>query len=507
MYKTQSFQRTVSLTAALLLFLSFLALAKAAPAQTATGSILGSVEDANGGRLPGAKIAAVNDGTGQRREAVSNSDGEFQIIGLPYGKYRVEVTLNGFGKKTFNETQIEPNIPFNLKVTLTPAGVTEIVNITSEGQLLQTENSAQATALTEKELTALPTASRNITHLIVTEPGVSAPLPDRTGSGLNITTTPGTQAEDSAQSLNPSINGARPTNNSLRLNGIDGTNLLNRSGGLGNNLIVPLDSLEVVSVQSALYNSPTGRNGGANIEVVTRTGSNQFHGSASHFLQNEKLNANEFFLNRNGNERPKFRRNETAVTFGGPVIKDKLFFFAAVQRTDFLSGYASKAVARVGLPVGLTDVRTPETIAKVANDYLANGRADNPAFAGNFLNRLRAFPADQQPGLITQFFGSPNPNTANLKFRQLTPADIHPVAINILNAKRPSVGFLIPTPAANLPVLPGNGAFGRELFLQQVIPTEVKSWAGVGSLQWAPREKDRFRLRSEERRVGKASTY
>lgn len=87
--------------------------------------------------------------------------------------------------------------------------------------------------------------------MIVTEPGVSAPLPDRTGSGLNITTTPGTQDQDSAQSLNPSVNGARPTNNSLRMNGIDGANLLNRSGGLGNNLIVPLDALEVVSAHRA----------------------------------------------------------------------------------------------------------------------------------------------------------------------------------------------------------------------------------------------------------------
>jgi hypothetical protein len=136
---------------------------------------------------------------------------------------------------------------------------------------------------------------------------------------------------------------------------VDSTNLLNRGGGLGNNLIVPFESLEVVSVQSALYSSPTGRNGGGNIEMVTKSGTNQFHGSASHFLQNEKLNANEFFLNRGGTERPKFRRNETAVTFGGPVIKDKLFFFASVQRTGFLSGYASNATAQVGLPPGLTD--------------------------------------------------------------------------------------------------------------------------------------------------------
>src|SRR5262245_58038353 len=463
-------------------------------AQNNSGVIEGSVEDANGGKLPNAMIIAFNNDTGQSLQATSGSDGAFRLPNLLFGKYRVEVSLSGFAKKTINDVTVEPVNALKLNVVLWPQGVSEIVNITSEGQLLQTENSTQAATLSQKELVNIPTSSRNITHLIVTEPGVSAPLPDRTGSGLNITTTPGTQDQDSAQSLNPSVNGARPTNNSLRMNGIDGTNLLNRSGGLGNNLITPLDALEVVSVQSALYNSPTGRNGGANIEVVTRTGTNEFHGSASHFLQNEKFNANEFFLNRNGNERPKFRRNETSVTFGGPVIKNKLFFFASAQRTNFLSGYASNAVARVGLPVGLSDVRTPETIAKVLNDYLANGQADNSGFAANFLSRLRAFPADQQPGLFQKFFGTTNPNPANLQFRQMTPADIHPVAINILNAKREGVGFLIPTPSPDLRALPGNGAFGRELFLQQVIPTEVNSWAGVGSLQWTPREKDRFRL-------------
>ena len=467
-----------------------LAVAEAHPQAAA---ISGAVEDANGGRLPGASVAAVNEATGQRSQAVSNAEGEFQIPALPYGRYRVEATLSGFGKRVFSDVQVDATASATLKIVMTPSAMAEIVNISSEGQLLQTENSTQAATLTRKELTELPTASRNVTHLIVAEPGVSAPLPDRTGAGLNITTTPGTQEQDSMQSLNPSVNGARPTNNSLRLNGVDGTNLLNRSGGLGNNLIVPLDSLEVVSVQSALYNSPTGRNGGGNIELVTRTGTNQFHGTAAHFLQNEKFNANEFFLNRNGNARPKFRRNESSAAFGGPVIKDKLFFFAAVQRTDFLSGYASNATARVGLPVGLSDVRTRETIAQVANDYLRNGQADNAGFAANFLTRLRAFPADQQSGLFQKFFGTANPNTANLQFRTLTPADIHPVAVNILNAKRDGK-FLIPTPAPGLQVLPGNGAFGRELFLQQVIPTEVNSWAGVGSLQWNPREKDRFRL-------------
>ena len=123
-------------------------------------------------------------------------------------------------------------------------------------------------------------------------------------------------------------------------------------------------------------------------------------------------------------------------------------------------------------------MRTAESIAGVANQWLRNGAADNAAFAANFLRALRAFPADQQPGLIAKFFTDVN----TLTFRELTAADIHPVALNILNQKRDG-RYLIPSPSADMPVLRGNGTFGRELLAQQVIPTESNGWSGFGSLQ------------------------
>ena len=120
------------------------------------------------------------------------------------------------------------------------------------------------------------------------EAGVSAPLPDRTGKGMNLATSPGSQGDDGTQSLNPSVNGARPTNNSLMINGVDATNMMNGGGSLGNNITVPLDALEAVEMQTALYSASTGRNGGANIQMITRVGNNEFHGTVSHFLQNEQ---------------------------------------------------------------------------------------------------------------------------------------------------------------------------------------------------------------------------
>ena len=198
-------------------------------------------------------------------------------------------------------------------------------------------------------------------------------------------------------------------------------------------------------------------------------------------MQNEIFNANEFFLNRSGTARPQFRRNETYLGLGGPIRKNKTFFYAAVQRTDFLSGYANRAIVTTASPAGLGDVRTPQTIAQVANQWLQSGAQDNPQFAANFLAALRRFPADQIPGLENQFFASTT-NAAQPLFRQLTAADIHPVAINILNVKR-NGKFLLPSVTSANRLLPGNATFGREQEQVNAFPTFFNSWSGSLSLE------------------------
>src|SRR5581483_1855710 len=220
-----------------------------------------------------------------------------------------------------------------------------------------------------------------------------------------------------------------------------------------------------------------------------RAGSNQFHGGVYHYLQNEKLNANEFFLNQAGTARPQFRRNETGVNLGGPISHDKTFFFAAVQRTDFLSGYATNAIARASFPAGLSDVRTRESIADVANRWIDSG-SSVPGFAQNFMNSLKAFPASQQPGLITQFFADPS----TLQLRRLTPNDIHPVAINILNQKR-NGQFLIPSIQPQFQRVAPKVSFGEEYLQTLVIPTFFNSWSGIGTLEHNFGTSNRLQLR------------
>ena len=310
--------------------------------------------------------------------------------------------------------------------------------------------------MSNEALNELPTASRNYTHVICRGSGVNAPLPDRTGKGLNIATTPGAQGDDASQSLNPSVNGARPTNNGLRINGVDATNMLNAGGGLGNSVGIPLEAFEQVEVQTALPSAARGRNGGGNVDLITRSGANRFSGSAGYYFQHEKMNANEFFLNRAAVDKPEFRRNDTTVTLGGPIRRGR------TSSSGRPSARASRpAMRRTPTPrraaEGLTDVRTAETIAGVANEWMRTGMQDDPRFAANFMNALRAFPAEQQAGLIATFYADP----ARLMFRELTPADIHPVALNILNTKRDGK-LLDPVPDSAQPVLRGNGTFGRE---------------------------------------------
>ena len=461
------------------ILLSCLVLSVVAPSAAQQPAIVeGRVVDSSGGALPGVVVEAVlQEGRTRPITTTTDAQGTYRFTGLRPGSYVISFALDGFARVQL-PIRAEPGATAALAATLDVERLTEQVQVVANEIALEVTNATQTASFSNETLTELPTASRNYTHVIVAEAGVNAPLPDRTGRGLNLATNPGQQSDDASQSLNPSVNGARPTNNGLRINGIDATNMLNASGGLGSNIAIPLDALEEVEVQTALPSAARGRNGGGNVDLVTRSGADRFSGSAGYYWQHEKLNANEFFLNRAGVEKPEFRRNDASGTLGGPVLPRRTFFFGAAQRQGFRSGYASNANAAVGLPTGLTDVRTADSIAAVANEWIRTGAADDPRFAANFLTALRAFPAEQQAGLIAKFFA----DSSSLTFRELTAADIHPVALNILNQKRDG-RFLIPSPGANLSTLNGNGTFGREYLLQQVVPTELEGLSGFGSIQ------------------------
>ena len=453
-------------------------------------SLTVSVEDASAGRIANATVRLRDQTTSRVLSAVTTAEGLATFLAVPCSPYQLTAAYTGF-EESSTAVRLTERTPSQVKLTLRTRGLSEQVQIIEGADLLQTNRATQTMSLSAQQIQSMPTSSRNITHLLVAEAGVNAPLPDRTGRGMNLATSPGGQTDDGSQSLNPSVNGARPTNNSMAINGLDATNMMNASGGLGSSINVPLDALEMVEMQTALYSASTGRNGGGNISLITRSGTNSYHGSGYHFLQNEQFNANEFFLNRAGTRRPKFRRNETGATLGGRIIRDKTFFFASVQRTDFISGFAQRAITATGVPVGLGETRTRQSIADVANAWNQSGARGNPLFANNFLTRIRTFPAEQIPGLEAKFFTNTTPG--NVALRSLTAQDIHPVAINILNQKR-NGNFLLPSYTSSMQPLTGNANFGDEGLLQQSFPTFYNSWAGSGSIEHNFSTANRLRL-------------
>ena len=270
-----------------------------------------------------------------------------------------------------------------------------------KARLVSAETATTFRQLSSEDLVSVPTSTRSFTQLLSTEAGVNTELSPVLTNGN------GNQS--------PSVNGTRTTSTSLFFNGIDATNITTNEGSLNDNIAPAPETLQEVKLQTSLYDASTGRSGGGNFQLITKQGGNSFNGSAYYYLQNEKLNANDFFFNKEGIDRPKARRNEAGFTLGGPIIKDKFFFFGSYQYTDAITGFVPTARSTTVLPRALgriSGARTAQTLADAFN-------AENGCTAGR--NCLSA-------------------------------ADISPVALRLFNLMNPVTGdFVIPSPRANCP--------------------------------------------------------
>jgi hypothetical protein len=191
-----------------------LTVAVGASAQPSTGSLEGRVADSSGAVLPGVVVELLPRTPNARLVAYATTDidGTFRLNALAPGDYSVRFVLSGFAP-TEVEVRIDAGVTATATAALAVGGLAETVQVSALAATLDVATATQTASVPAEVLTALPTASRNDTHIIVAEAGVSAPLPDRTGKGMNLATVPGAQSEDASQSLNPSVNGARPTNN------------------------------------------------------------------------------------------------------------------------------------------------------------------------------------------------------------------------------------------------------------------------------------------------------
>lgn len=319
---------------------------------TDNGGLEGTVYDPNAAVIPNATVTVKNSSTGLTRKGVTNSEGRWKMAALPLGSYEVTIEVSGFAANT-QPAVVEASTSNIVDIFMTVEGVDpNTVFVTADsGGLISSGNSATtSSAITGQALEKSALPVRTAFSRIQLDSSSSGDIADPLAAGNG----------------NPevSVNGSRTTSQSVLYNGIDATNF-SGTGSLTESIAPPPETVEEVKLLSSLYDASLGRSGGGNVQVVTRRGGNRFSGTAYFYFQNEKFNANDFFYNRDGIDRQPARKYEGGFTLGGPIRKDRTFFFAGYQRTDAKTAYVPTAQSFVILPEALAfinDRSNPESV-------------------------------------------------------------------------------------------------------------------------------------------------
>ena len=290
-------------------------------AQSDTGRIEGTVTDASNAVMAGATVTAVNTQTNIRSEAATNEEGHYVLTPLRVGTYTLEVSAQGFRKFEQKEIVLNVNQVARIDVKLEAGNVSEVVTVTGGAPLVESSTSSLGTVIQDKKIVDLPLNGRNFTQLATLVPGVTRGVPggNADGSGGNAETF--RQGETGSAAL--SANGLREQNNNFQLDGID------NNESIVNTIVFfpPVEALEEFRVITSVAPAEFGRGGGAIVNAVIKSGSNAFHGSAFEFLRNSALDARPTF----SQNKPLFIRNQFGGTLGGPIIREKAFFFVDYQ--------------------------------------------------------------------------------------------------------------------------------------------------------------------------------
>jgi hypothetical protein len=330
---------------------------KASAQVGATGAIVGVITDPTGAAIRSVEIVAQEKATGLKREAASDEAGRYRLPALPVGEYTLTFRMEGFKQLVRQGVLVDAAATRTVDIELALGEINQTVRVTEDAPLLQTTQATTLRQINALELLEVPSSTRNFTHLLSAEAGVNADLPPVLGNDTG--------------SISPSVNGTRVTSNSLQFNGIDATNILTNEGSLIENISPAPETIQEVKLQTSLYDASTGRNGGGNFQIITRGGSNDLHGSLYWYVQNEAFNANDFFFNRDGISKPAARRNEAGFTLGGPIVREKAYFFGGYQRTQALTAFVPTASSTVDLPQGLDFVTGPRTAASLLAGFNA----------------------------------------------------------------------------------------------------------------------------------------
>src|SRR3954463_13197856 len=294
--------------------------------QETTGTIVGTVKESTGAILPNATVTVTNtDRNAVIRTVKTNSDGNYVAALLPVGHYSVSIAAPGFKTSTTNNLQLNVSDRLAVNATLAAGQVSEVVNVEAPALLVDTQSAAATGLIDGTQIKELALSARNYEEMVSLMPGVSSAVSDTIYVGVE---TPGRGTNE----IDFSINGSRFSQNNWT---IDGADNVDRGGNFSLLNYPSVDAIQEFKVLRSMYDAEYGRGAGGQINVITRSGTNQFHGSAYEFFRNDVLNANRYMNNREGLDRPPLRYNDFGWTLGGPVYipghynkeKNKTFFF------------------------------------------------------------------------------------------------------------------------------------------------------------------------------------
>ena len=370
----------------LLYGLLLVALCAIGSAQNATGTLAGTVRDPSNAVLPSAEVTVTNEDTGLTRKVDTNGEGEYRVPFLPVGSYVVRVQKEGFKSQVQNKVRLEILQVRAVDFSLQLGAVTETVTVETRAPLLETETSQAGQVIKNEQVNNLPLSVRQFMQLTFLAPMAVPATADFRSTEVN---------RDTAM---PASGGQRPEQNNYQIDGID-----NKENGRNSFAISPpIDSIAEFKVQTGMAPAEFGRGGGTIINVVTKSGTNSYHGSTYEFLRNDKLDSRPFFANR----KSPLKRNQFGAAAGGPIVKNKLLFFA---------NYEGLRQASTGNPpVGR--VFTPDERNGVFTTAIRDPFTKTP-FPGNTVPRTRLDPISQNVLKLVPLPNSPGDPSRNFIYR------------------------------------------------------------------------------------------
>jgi hypothetical protein len=293
-------------------------------AQTGTTSVRGTVTDKSGAAISGAHVTLENPALSVKRETNTNATGEYEFLALPPGTYGISINATGFRKYEINSLQLLVNNPATLNATLEIGTTVQTVEVSAQSQTLNTTDASLGVAFNENQVKELPMEGRNVPDLLTLQAGVVY-----IGNNPTIDT--------NADTRSGAVNGARSDQSNVTLDGIP---VNNRAGNAFTSVLpVTLDSVQEFRVTTSNYNADQGGSGGAQVSLVTKSGTNEFHGSVYEYMRNTYTSANDYFNKQaelqsgEANTPPKLIRNIFGASVGGPIKKDRLFLFLNYEGT------------------------------------------------------------------------------------------------------------------------------------------------------------------------------